>query len=469
VIVFDRREAARFRAAVRRCVVGRPRGLAPPIVLQQQPDAVTLSADLGDVTISLRLTRSEGPSTRLVIPWTTLVAFDRPGGGDVTLQASSPGRVHCRWRERDEPKEYDSLTVPNDGQPRELPSRGPMTPVDHSVLAALHACGQTASRANDVRFALTHLQLRGATGTIAGTDGHQLLLWGGFAFPFTDNVLVPAVPVFGGKELVGETDIRLGRTATHVVLAAGPWTVWLTGDTTARFPDVMAVLPRAERQTKLVIDDADAAALLQDLQSGLTATDEVDAVALHLGAHPAMRWPEGSSGRRGPLNLIRSASTGPAITVRLSPNFLARALSLGFRVVRATTGDAPVLFRDEKRSYLIAPHGPAGNPVHSFAEAQQLPERLSLPGPRPAAPSPQSQEVLMNPESNGSASTNPPPTEDVLDPLAEAEALRAALAEAGRRLSRLLASLRNFQKQRRALHSAWTSLRQFRLGPQEES
>jgi hypothetical protein len=53
----------------------------------------------------------------------------------------------------------------------------------------------------------------------------------------------------------------------------------------------------------------------------------------------------------------------------------------------------------------------------------------------------------------------------VLDPLAEAEALRAALAEAARRVGRLLVALRQLGKQRKALHAAWSSLRVFGLGP----
>ena len=75
----------------------------------------------------------------------------------------------------------------------------------------------------------------------------------------------------------------------------------------------------------------------------------------------------------------------------------------------------------------------------------------------------------MNPDKNGRASSDPPAPEEVLDPLTEAEALRAALAEVGRRFGRLVASLRHFQKQRRALQSAWTSLKQLRPGPPEES
>ena len=45
------------------------------------------------------------------------------------------------------------------------------------------------------------LLLHGGSGEVAATDGQQLLVHGGFNFGWTDEVLVPAVPVFGGKEL----------------------------------------------------------------------------------------------------------------------------------------------------------------------------------------------------------------------------------------------------------------------------
>jgi hypothetical protein len=73
----------------------------------------------------------------------------------------------------------------------------------------------------------------------------------------------------------------------------------------------------------------------------------------------------------------------------------------------------------------------------------------------------------MKPKTIGPSSTNPSSDDHVLDPLAEAEALRLALAEVARRAGRLVASLRQFQKQRRVLESAWTSLQHLRLGPKE--
>ncbi len=76
----DRRDLARFRAAVRRCVAGRPRGLAPPITLQQNKGGLTLSVVLEETALALQLLCAGGPALRLAIPSSTLAALDGPGG-----------------------------------------------------------------------------------------------------------------------------------------------------------------------------------------------------------------------------------------------------------------------------------------------------------------------------------------------------------------------------------------------------
>jgi hypothetical protein len=126
---------------------------------------------------------------------------------------------------------------------------------------------------------------------------------------------------------------------------AGPWTIWQAIDNTSRYPDVMSVLPRSSRLAKLVLDDADAALLLQALQGESAASDEEEGVVLDLSSQPALRWPEGESSRLQPVPLVRSASSGPATVVRLNPRFLARALDLVFREVRLGGSTCAVLRR----------------------------------------------------------------------------------------------------------------------------
>jgi hypothetical protein len=459
VIEVDRRQASRFRAAVRRCVAGRPRGLAPLIALQQDTDALTLSAVLEETALALRLPTAQRPNERLVVPFATLAALDGPGGGTATLQANADGTLTCRWQERGQERVHAGTLVPAEQQPTDPAPADTWQRVDAGLLAALHACGQTASRAPAGRLAMNRVQLRGPRGEVAATDGRQLLLWGGLALPFAEDLLVPAVPIFGSRDLACEPEVRVGRTASHVLVAAGAWTVWLAVDATARYPDVTAVLPRSSRRATLVLDEADATALLRDLVLPAPSRDEVVPVLLDLGAQPALRWPEGTEGRRGPLSLIRSRATGPTTTARLDARLLARALTLGFRELHATSADAPVLFRDDRRCYLLATCGSASAPV------------AADPVPLPVAPPADHASQLPEETMNGESKDGPPAeagVERVLDPLAEAEAIRLAMGELGRRLGRLIASLRQFHKQRRALQAAWSSLQHLRLGPPEE-
>ncbi len=67
------------------------------------------------------------------------------------------------------------------------------------------------------------------------------------------------------------------------------------------------------------------------------------------------------------------------------------------------------------------------------------------------------------PSQNGHPAANGAPSPDMLDPLVEAEALRALLYDAQGRLGRLLAALRQHRRQARAMRAAVTSLR--RLPP----
>jgi len=64
VIILNRRDAARFRAALRRCMIGRPKDSALAVILHQTKDELTLSAVVGEVGLSLRVPVIDGATFR---------------------------------------------------------------------------------------------------------------------------------------------------------------------------------------------------------------------------------------------------------------------------------------------------------------------------------------------------------------------------------------------------------------------
>jgi hypothetical protein len=65
--------------------------------------------------------------------------------------------------------------------------------------------------------------------------------------------------------------------------------------------------------------------------------------------------------------------------------------------------------------------------------------------------------------SNNGANDHQPDQSDAFDPLVEAEALKTSLQEALNRSTRLIAGLRQFRKQHKAVASAMASLRQIQF------
>ena len=74
MIEITRRVAAQFRAAARRCVCRRPRGLAPPVVLETGEQGVTLFAAVNGVGVSLTVSGSGQSPARLSVPIEVLTA-----------------------------------------------------------------------------------------------------------------------------------------------------------------------------------------------------------------------------------------------------------------------------------------------------------------------------------------------------------------------------------------------------------
>jgi hypothetical protein len=449
VIVMSRGLARTFRAVARKCVAGRPRSPAPAVALEVQAGTLTMWAKTGDATLAHAAPTGCGAGI-LVIPMAALDAV--AGGGDdpVELTVGANLRGEARFTDRGVPRthSFDAIRPGQQHRPPDPPDD--WHPVPPEFLTALHECGRTTARESG-RFALSRVQVQGRAGRVVGTDGRTALVWGGFPLPFADDVLLPALPVFGARELAGEQPVRLGRTPAHLVVAAGPWRVFLPVDPTGRYPDVAGVVPR-NAPTVAGIDDADAAEFMTRLPNLPGADADDRPVTLDLDGGVAVRARDDATGRVESVRLERSPSAGPPARAVLDRRALARALALGCVTVRVAPGQ-PVVFEGGKRPLVAVALDPA---LAVEADATDTATTNHIPERRPA----------VRPETNGHApgGRHDPPAADAPDPLAAAEELRLALADALGQAGRLVAALKSRKKEQRALTQVWSSLKSLRLG-----
>lgn len=467
MIVIRRDLARAFRALARMCLAGRPRGPAPPVVCRACAGILTLWARTETAGLAYSTPTPETGEEVLVVPMAVLGAVEGAAADPVEL-AAGPGLAGtARWAHRGVPQThpFDALlpgrqhTVPD-------PSDDP-APIPALFLAALHECGRTAARDAGGRFALTHLQVRGAAGQVVGTDGRRALVWGGFRLPFPDDLVVPAVPAFGSREFAGAGEVRVGRTAADLVVAAGPWRVHLPVNPAGKFPDVAAVIPKAGAGTAARLDGRDAADLLRALPDLPGADDEDRPVTLDLDGGVTVRARDDETGAVREVRLARSRSAGSPARVALDRAALARALALGCHAVRTDPAGKVLAAEGPDRTFVVA----ALAPDRAVPPADAVTDTTTTDGTgEELVPQPDTDERRTAVKPNATNGRPPdgrpdPPDGDPPDPLAEAEALRAALAEAAARAARLVTALKARQKEKKALATAWSSLKALNLGP----
>lgn len=464
MIALARAELRRFRLVTRRCVVpGRPRDHSLPIRLTAEGGTVTLTAHLVDVVVALRVPAAEPGSGSIVLPLADLERFEGSDSSPVFFKPESKDRVAIQWKEgaNDRSAEFDVMATDREWpeEPEHLISLPPSFPL------ALHEAGRSTDR-EPGKYASNRLQIRGKAGQIVATDGKQALIQGGFKFSFAEDLLVPAIPAFGGKELGNEGAVSIGVTGDWLYLVMGPWRFWLAVDREGRFPDVIAAIPKATG-TRIAFDEADVNAVLEALPRMPKDDEEPQTVTLELGRRPAIRARAGKDGPITEVPLDRSECHGPDMLVLVNRAHLGRALGLGFREFRCASPERPMVAWDGPRMYITATFDtksaiPARRSANSSALGSSIPVRTDRPqteSPPTFRSSAMPSREPPVPERHGHADSN----SETLDPLAEAEGLRLALADAQARAGRLVTALRGFRKQHRTVTSALASLRSLRL------
>ena len=332
---------------------------------------LTIQAATPDVAIRHH-TPGRRPECRLVVPLETFIKSVERNEDPVLVRSDRPEQSVPKGRRRSGPEVQRSPTPGKETFPL-LPAR--FKPCGSGLLAALDAASAVTARDDSSRFVLNRIQLRGRRGAVVATDSRQLLFQSGFQFPWTGDLLVPRSEVFATLAAMKAESVSVARTATHVGITAGPWTVALAIDVRGKFPDVDTLLDRIKRPaSELILDPADRARLIRELPN-LPGRNEVNKpVTLDLAGREVRAKGERDA---NPITiaLAKSRVQGKPVRFACDRSFLLMALKFGLHRMAATTEDQPLVWKDATRTYLFLPLGadavvPSTKPTRSRGVAR---------------------------------------------------------------------------------------------------
>ena len=479
MITLARSDARRLRAVLRRSVLGiAHRGPVPPITFAVEGDQLCARHRHGHLAVEHASACRRPSEGSVLLPLDALADIEAKSDDLVTLDPVATGRVAARWAERGIPQSREYAVPEGDSAGQAIGPPESWSDTSSELIAALAGASETAAD-DDTRYALGCILLRGRPGgeghEAVATDGRQILVRGGFALPWHGELLVRSSPIFACRGLPLDRPWSAGRTATHVHLRSGPWTLALGVQLNLRFPHVDQVFPDPGSATaRLRLDPLDASALADALRR-LPGADLPNApVTVDLNGRIAVRARGAGDGPATELVLARSAYSGTPVRFSTNRDYLARAIGLGFREVEVVDPSTPIACRSGGRAYAWQPLdadsaiGPADDTIHVEPEGEPAPIARHRPdGPTrdrshqaPANPPtpPPPPPILGHPEA-----IPPSPPIGLAGLVAEAESLQDALADARSRAGRLVAALRKQRARDRLVQATLASLRQLKL------
>jgi hypothetical protein len=478
MITLTRRQARGLRGVFRRFALGiAHRGPIPPLVFTAEGGQLRARHRYAHTAVEHVIASAWPSGGSVALPLDALADLEGRDDATVALEAVAADRTVARWSDRGIPRFREYPVPPIEGLAAFPEPPGSWSGAPAGLLDALAEADATAAE-DDTRYALSCLSLRGTSGVIAATDGRQVLIQRGFAFPWDGEVLVRRSPLFAGRDLPRDQAVSIGKAEAHGVLRVGPWTIWLEAQAGLRFPDVDRILPGPrDAVTRLRLDPGDARFLL-DALGRLPGADEPDApVTVDLDGRIAIRARSSDQDGVTELVLSRSAYTGPPVRLNTNRELLARAIRLGFAEVEVVDADTPLACRDERRVLAWQPLS-NGSAIGPSDDATRIESGSQVPGP-PILPQDgppraridaiervhRSRPTERVGETNGHVpAAGPEPTTTGLASLIrEAGALHEALADARSRAGRLVVALRKQRRRERLVTATLASLRQLRL------
>jgi len=478
MIVLERRVAQLFRAALRRCTDGSAAQADQiPVLIRHGKNGILMHAGQENFTIMYSQPGPTGTDA-LAFPAAALGLIEGRGGEPVELASLSDDKATARWSEQGVPREIEFPSVKPERVP--VPPEPPKTfvPMPAHFLSALNEASQSAAK-QPTKYVLNCVLLKGKTGEMIGTDSRQLLVEGGFKFPFRDDVLIPRSGVFGLAPFHAMNgEVGIGRTKTHVAIRVGHWIFAFKIDE-GRFPDFGGLIPRSSAATtrfQLAPDDAEYfLRLLVKRMRGKAGMDL--SLTLDLTEKPCFRF-KFENEKATELALPRSEASGKAVRLNLDLRQFLRAVELRFQSFEIRKPSQPMVARDGERTFLMMPIS-VNDALLPEADAIRL-TTLTEPVPAPPVesdPSPVDKVMaspVKEPQPLAPVELVPAPAAlvvmptngrlqsadgEAFDVFAEAEGLTSSVLRAAEHAGRLLSFLRGALAQPKVMQVVRNSLR----------
>ena len=454
-----------YRSLVRRAGLHKSRsGPQPFLAIIADSDGCQIRAAAGEIAIEHRIVGEFAPESFLM-PMSALDAWDIRGKDAINLEPRSDRSVLATWADRGVPRQAQfQVSAKAKVEFPEPPTS--FAANDAQLWSALRDAVAT-SESGSTRFALECIQLRGAQGRIDATDGRHALAQVGFQFGFNDDVLVPAAPILGCRDLdIGE-GVAVGRSGDWIGFGVGHWLVMLRINKDGRFPKLDDTIPNHEfARSQLDLSASDAEFLTKVIQ-GLPCEDpHYSPITLDLNGKVLIRSRDAQQPRPTEVELVSSQLSGDPIVLNTDRRYLERALRMGFRQAYIYGAASPILCRDEGRQFLWMLLDAASAIPHSD-DAIHI---ESTPGSVSKPPSRIHSEPTMSGKDQ-TASSAEPQTKPVPrvkrtrsaasgGPIEQATALRDALRNSASAANQLVRLFKQQQRQNRLVESTLNSLKQ---------
>jgi hypothetical protein len=421
-------------------------------------DGYTLRAASPDVCIHYHDPAScDAESLRM--PLDALEVCEGRDDAPVDVESRPGSRALLSWVERGVPRQHEV------DQPKAGGFTFPELPTDFvdneaGMWRALHDA-VAVTDASSTRYALGCLHFRDKLGRFDATDGRQVLTQSGYQFGFDDDLLVPASPLIGCRDLDGEP-VAVGRSEEWAAFRVGRTVILVRIQKDGRFPKIDELLPAVDRApSRLELSPNDAAFLLGVLPSLPSSDPQYMPITLDLNGQVLIRSRDADRARPTEVQLMTSRLSGDSVVLNTDRRFIERALRLGFRTASVYGRKSPVLCADERRRYLWALLD-ADSAVPKSADAVRIESAAAVAPPVSRKPrknppiQPDSTEATTPVGARGDREASP---EDS-GPIEQAVRLRDALRDAAATAHQLVRSLKQRQRQERIVASTLQTLRQ---------